>query len=166
MVRHCDPGKGCALLRWISEETLGLDDARMSVLCAAAGKIIHCARHQLRRTQQGAGDGNQREQPARPVDLCCGCQSRTLYYVSTAYAAGMRDGMCMETPITTDSFTNVYEEKKAQAEGVIGRYCETGGCLFPTAVSIVYGHSKTGIALKFNALYAPVKSLLCIRTSL
>jgi nucleoside-diphosphate-sugar epimerase len=76
----------------------------------------------------------------------------------------MREGMCMETPITTNSFTNVYEESKAQAEGVIGRYCENRGLpLSILRLSIVYGHSKTGIALKFNALYSPVKSLLCIR---
>jgi nucleoside-diphosphate-sugar epimerase len=58
----------------------------------------------------------------------------------------------------------VYEESKAQAEGIIGRYCENRGV--PLSIlrpSIVYGHSKTGIALKFNALYYPVKSILYIR---
>jgi len=70
----------------------------------------------------------------------------------------------METPISTDSFTNVYEESKAEAEGIIGRFCKNMGV--PLAImrpSIVYGHSKTGRALKFNALYYPVKSLSCIR---
>lgn len=66
------------------------------------------------------------------LELAADARSEHLYYVSTAYAAGMREGICMETTLTTDSFNNVY------------------------------GHSKTGTALNFKALYYPVKSLLYI----
>jgi hypothetical protein len=70
----------------------------------------------------------------------------------------------MEEPVTADRFYNVYEESKAQAEGIITHYCEKNNV--PLSIlrpSIVYGHSKTGEALKFNALYYMVKSLMTIR---
>jgi nucleoside-diphosphate-sugar epimerase len=161
-----DPGdRLCALEVDFSKKRLGLDDAAYGCLRAAASKIIHCASDTsfAERNRARVMETNVNSLPAL-LDLAADARAEHLYYVSTAYAAGMREGICMETPITTDNFTNVYEESKAQAEGVIGRYCENRGVpLSILRLSIVYGHSKTGIALKFNALYSPVKSLLCIR---
>jgi nucleoside-diphosphate-sugar epimerase len=98
------------------------------------------------------------------LQLASDARAEHLYYVSTAYASGMREGICMETPVTSTHFTNVYEESKAKAEGIIRGYCENNGV--PLSIlrpSIVCGHSKTGASLKFNALYFPVKSVLYIR---
>jgi nucleoside-diphosphate-sugar epimerase len=70
----------------------------------------------------------------------------------------------MEEPVTSGRFTNVYEESKAQAEKTIASRCEAEG--IPLTVlrpSIVCGHSITGKALKFNALYYAVRSLSYIR---
>jgi nucleoside-diphosphate-sugar epimerase len=155
----------CALEADFSKRHLGLDDAAYGRLCAATVKIIHCA------SDTGFAERNRARVMATNVnslpallDLAADARADHLYYVSTAYAAGMREGICMETPLTTDCFTNVYEESKAQAETIIGRYCENRG--MPLSIlrpSIVYGHSKMGIALKFNALYYPVKSILYIR---
>jgi nucleoside-diphosphate-sugar epimerase len=161
-----DPGKRlCALEADFSKKHLGLDDATYDHLCTAAGKIIHCASDtsftERNRTRVMATNVN--NLPAL-LDLAADAKTQHLYYVSTAYAAGMCEGICLETPICTDSFTNVYEESKAEAEDIIGRYCENAGV--PLSIlrpSIVYGDSKTGRALKFNALYSPVKSLSCVR---
>jgi nucleoside-diphosphate-sugar epimerase len=155
----------CAFEADFSKKHLGLDDAAYARLCAAAGKIIHCASDTsfAERNRARVMATNVNSLPAL-LDLAADAGTDHLYYVSTAYAAGMREGVCMETPPTTDSFTNVYEESKAQAEGIIARYCENRGV--PLSIlrpSIVYGHSKTGIALKFNALYYPVKSISYIR---
>jgi nucleoside-diphosphate-sugar epimerase len=161
-----DPGERlCALEADFSKTHLGLDDATYGRLCTAADKIIHCASDTsfAERNRARVMATNVNSLPAL-LDLAADARTKHLYYVSTAYAAGMREGICMETPISTDSFTNVYEESKAEAEGIIGRYCEnTGVPLSILRPSIVYGHSKTGRALKFNALYSPVKSLSCIR---
>ncbi len=148
-----------------SKNRLGLDATAYGRLCATACKIIHCV------SDTNFAERNRAQAMATNVnsllpllDLAADAKVVHLYYVSTAYAAGMHEGICMETPITTDRFTNVYEESKARAEGIITRYCENRGVPFSILrPSIVYGHSKTGSALKFKALYYPVKSILCIR---
>jgi nucleoside-diphosphate-sugar epimerase len=161
-----DPGKKLGALEAdFSKKRLGLDDAVYGRLCAAASKIIHCAsdtcfveRHRARVMATNVNN------LSALLGLAADARAEHLYYISTAYAAGKCEGLCMESPITTSCFTNVYEESKAQAEGIIGRFCENSGV--PLSIlrpSIVYGHSKTGNALKFNALYYPVKSLSCIR---
>jgi len=161
-----DPGERLSAFETdFSKKHLGLDDAAYARLCAAAGKIFHCASDTsfAERNRARVMATNVNSLPAL-LELAADARAEHLYYVSTAYAAGMREGICMETPLTTDSFNNVYEESKAQAEGIIGDYCENRGV--PLSIlrsSIVYGHSKTGTALKFNALYYPVKSLLYIR---
>ena len=161
-----DPGESLRALETdFSKKHLGLDDEAYSRLCAAAGKIIHCASDTnfLERNRARVMATNVKSLPAL-LGLAADARADHLYYVSTAYAAGKCEGICMETPIRTACFTNVYEESKAQAEGIIGRYCESRGV--PLSIlrpSIVYGHSQTGMSLKFNALYYPVKSLLYIR---
>lgn len=161
-----DPGERlCAFETDFSKKHLGLDDAAYARVCAAAGKVIHCASDIsfAERNKARVMATNVSSLPAL-LELAADARAEHLYYVSTAYAAGMREGICMETPLTTDSFNNVYEESKAQAERIIGDYCENRN--IPLSIlrpSIVYGHSKTGAALKFNALYYPVKSLMYIR---
>ena len=155
----------CSLEADFSKKHLGLDDVAYVRLCATAGKIIHCASDTsfVERNRARVMESNVNSLPAL-LGFAADTRAEHLYYVSTAYAAGMRDGICMETPIVNNCFNNVYEESKAQAEAIIQRYCENKGV--PLSIlrpSIVYGDSKTGISLKFNALYYPVKSLLYIR---
>jgi nucleoside-diphosphate-sugar epimerase len=155
----------CALEADFSKKHLGLDDPAYSSVCAAAEKIILCASDTsfVERNRARVMATNVNSLPAL-LDLAADARAEHVYYVSTAYAAGRREGRCMETPVNADCFNNVYEESKAQAEEIIGRFCENRG--LPLSIlrpSIVYGHSKTGMSLKFNALYYPVKSLLYIR---
>ena len=148
-----------------SKKHLGLDDKAYGRLCANAGKIIHCASDTsfAERNRERVMKANVDSLPSL-LDLVVDSRAEHLYYVSTAYVSGLCEGLCMETPITARSFTNVYEESKAQAEGIIRRSCEDKRV--PLSIlrpSIVYGHSKTGKSLKFNALYYAVKSVLLIR---
>ena len=148
-----------------SKKRLGLDDNTYSCLCAHAGKIIHCASDTSfsERNRTRVMETNVNNISAL-LELVADTGIEKLYYISSAYASGVHEGICMETPITSNNFTNVYEESKAKAENIIIRACENNGV--PLSIlrpSIVFGHSKTGISLKFNALYYAVKSLLIIR---
>ena len=149
----------------LSKKHMGLDDDMYSHLCVSACKIIHCA------SDTSFAERNRERVIATNINgltplLSFAADSKTeqFYYVSTAYACGIYEGLCIESPIRSDKFYNVYEESKAQAEGIILNFCELKG--IPLTIlrpSIVYGHSKSGMALKFNALYYAVKSLMAIR---
>ncbi len=161
-----DPGERLAAIEAdFSQKHLGLDDQTYGNLCANAGKIIHCASDTsfAERNRQQVMNTNVNSLPSL-LDLAVDSRAEHLYYISSAYACGQRAGICMETPINAPSFTNVYEESKARAEEIIRRSCADNNV--PLSIlrpSIVYGHSKTGEALKFNALYYAVRSLLFIR---
>lgn len=161
-----DPGgKLSAVEVDFSKEHLGLDDKVYGHLCAAAGKIIHCASDTsfAERNRNQVMNTNVHSLVSL-LDLVADSRAQHLYYVSTAYACGQCEGICMETPITAQSFNNVYEESKAQAEEIIRRSCEESRV--PLSIlrpSIVYGHSETVKSLKFNALYYCVKSMSFIR---
>jgi nucleoside-diphosphate-sugar epimerase len=82
------------------------------------------------------------------LDVAQKSKIKFFHYISTAYVNGV----------------NVYEESKLAAEQKIREYCFRFKIPFSLIrPSIVYGHSKTGRSLKFNALYFPVKSLYYIK---
>jgi nucleoside-diphosphate-sugar epimerase len=78
-----------------------------------------------------------------------------LYYMSTAYIAGKRQGTVKENEINVgQSFNNVYEETKCKAETVIGEW--TKETSIPTTIfrpSIVVGDSIRGRIVNFNGMY-------------
>jgi len=86
------------------------------------------------------------------------------HLVSTAYVAGNQTGACPEELASPSAFTNVYEETKCRAERLAWERCTNAGIrlsiLRPT---IVYGHSRTGRSLLFNALYYPVRTALFLK---
>lgn len=91
-----------------------------------------------------------------------GC--RFFHLVSTAYAAGRRSGSCPEDWVETGPFTNVYEETKARGEVLARDRCRAAGIrLNVIRPTIVYGDSRTGRTLRFNALYFPVKAAVFLR---
>ena len=149
----------------LAKRHLGLDDGEYARLCSQAGKIIHCASDTsfAERNRERVVETNINGM-SNLLDFAIDSEVAHLYYVSTAYACGLCEGMCMEAPISNDRFTNVYEESKAHAEGILRSRCHADGV--PYAIlrpSIVYGHAQTGSALKFNALYYAVKSLSFVR---
>ena len=161
-----DPGPRLSAIEVdFSKKHLGLDDEIYGDLCANAGKVIHCASDTsfAERNRKQVMLANVDSLPSL-LDLAVDSRAEHLYYVSSAYACGQCTGLCMETPIKNQRFTNVYEESKAQAEEIIRRSCQDNDV--PLSIlrpSIVYGHSETGRSLKFNALYYAVRSMLLIR---
>jgi nucleoside-diphosphate-sugar epimerase len=86
------------------------------------------------------------------------------HHVSTAYVAGKRSGPCAEEWVEAGPFTNVYEETKARGEVLARDVCRAGGIrLNVYRPTIVYGDSRTGRTLRFNALYYPVKAAVYLR---
>jgi nucleoside-diphosphate-sugar epimerase len=149
----------------LSKSRLGLNDGEYGHLCARAGKIVHCASDTsfAERNRERVVETNVNGLSTL-IDFAIDSEAEHMYYVSTAYACGLCEGACMEAPIAGEHFTNVYEETKALAEEILARRCDAAG--MPYSIlrpSIVYGHSKTGSALKFNALYYAVKSLSFVR---
>ncbi|HEX2945256.1 MAG TPA: SDR family oxidoreductase [Clostridia bacterium] len=161
---HADNRLSCVEADF-SKKHLGLDDHIYGSLCAHTGKLIHCASDTsfLERNRARVMEMNVKSISAL-LEFAEDAAVEKFYYISSAYASGIRDGICLESPVTGGSFTNVYEESKAMAENSVISACErTGIPLCILRPSIVFGHSGTGMALKFNALYYAVKSLLVIR---
>ncbi len=86
------------------------------------------------------------------------------HLVSTAFVAGVAQGRCAEEPAEPAAFFNVYEETKCLGERMAMAACrEAGMRLAIYRPSIVYGDSRTGRSLLFNALYSPVRAVLFLR---
>lgn len=86
------------------------------------------------------------------------------HHVSTAYVAGNRTGLCPEDWVEPGAAANVYEETKARGEAMAREVCGGEGIrLNVFRPSIVYGDSRTGRSLRFNAVYFPVKAAVYLR---
>jgi len=148
-----------------SKPQMGIPEAKYNELSTRTEQIIHCA-----------SDTNFSERKrdlvfAANVDSLSGIlefaahsQVRAFHYISTAYVAGIHHAVCRETLPEASAFVNVYEESKARAEAIIASFCEKKFIsLTIIRPSIVFGDSRTGRALKFNALYFPIKTVQYIR---
>jgi nucleoside-diphosphate-sugar epimerase len=90
--------------------------------------------------------------------------ARFFHHVSTAFVAGCTSGWCAEEPGTPRRFHNPYEETKCRGEQMVIAACRE--MHLPLSIyrpSIVYGDSRTGRSLLFNALYHPVRTALFIK---
>lgn len=139
----------------------GLPPAEFAQLAARAGDIIHCASDtsftENRRTQVFAAnvDGLR-----GLLELAAARPSGWFHLVSTAYAVGVRDGLIPEALLADGTFVNSYEASKAAAERLAAEHCRVHGIPFTVLrPAIVYGDSRTGRSLKFNALYKLVQAL-------
>jgi nucleoside-diphosphate-sugar epimerase len=145
--------------------SLGLQESEYRELCAKTKQIIHCAsdtsfserkRENVLISNVGSLKGI--------LDLAIDSKTDFFHYISTAYVAGKSVTVCKEYLSSSNDFVNVYEESKAQAENIIAQFCEKNSIPFTIIrPSIVYGDSRTGRSLKFNALYFPIQSVKYIR---
>lgn len=98
------------------------------------------------------------------LDFTAGSACAAFHHISTAYVAGRRSGLCLETLVEGATFNNPYEESKCRAEWLVSQRCAAMG--IPLTIyrpSIVYGHSQTGRTLQFSALYYPVRTALFMK---
>jgi nucleoside-diphosphate-sugar epimerase len=144
----------------LDHSLLGLDTKCARFLFNRVNETIHCAsdtsfsalkRKKVERTNVGG------LQNLLNViqESCC----RKLHLISTAYAAGKVSGLCREDFGHTETFHNVYEETKFQAEHIAAHRCAQNGItLYVHRPSIVYGDSKSGKTSLFKALYYPIRT--------
>jgi nucleoside-diphosphate-sugar epimerase len=132
---------------------------------AGIDEIVHCASSTLfaerKRAEVEAANVDGLE---NVLDYAARAGCVFFHHVSTAYVAGRRTGPCPEDWVESGPFTNVYEETKARGEILARDVCRAGGIrLNVYRPTIVYGDSRTGRTLRFNALYFPVKAAVYLR---
>jgi nucleoside-diphosphate-sugar epimerase len=149
----------------LSRKNLGIGDELYSGLCKTVDSVIHCA------SDTSFSETKREKVMAANIDNLEGilefsknAHVNFFHYISTAYVAGTGETYCREILPSAVRFTNVYEESKALAEKIISQYCEKNSIkLSIIRPSIVYGDSRNGHSLKFNALYFPIRSAQSIR---
>lgn len=80
-------------------------------------------------------------------------------HVSTAYVAGMREGVVLEDELVDAGFNSLYEQSKFGAEQLV----RDAGSRIPASIvrpAQIVGDSKTGFVATFNTLYYPLKLYL------
>lgn len=143
----------------ITTPGLGIESERRRALRGRIDQIVHCAsdtsfveRHREQVTATNV-DGLR-----HLLDLAAETRPKALHHLSTAYVAGRRSGLCREELVRDGTFHNVYEETKCTGEWLAWERCRAEGIrLTIYRPSIVYGHSRTGKTLRFNALYYPAR---------
>jgi nucleoside-diphosphate-sugar epimerase len=144
---------------------MGIPEANYWKLCAITEKIIHCA-------SDTSFSEHQRDKIFRSnvnslsgiLEFAVNSNLPFFHYLSTAYVAGENVTLCKESISLTTGFLNAYEESKAKAELTVVDFCKKNSIPFTIIrPSIVYGDSRTGRSLRFNALYVPLQALQHIK---
>ena len=143
----------------------GLSSTDYHKLASRVDEIIHCASDtSFSERKRAQIEKANVENLHHLLDFAAKSRCCFFHFISTAYAAGKRRGICPEALVDTRSFFNVYEETKHRAEMTAAKRCGREGIrLNIYRPSIVYGNSRTGKTLRFNAMYYPVKILVFLK---
>jgi nucleoside-diphosphate-sugar epimerase len=149
----------------VTQYRLGLDPDAYRSAGELAEEVVHCASEtsfSLRRraeVERVNGEGLR-----RVLQFARESRALAFHHVSTAFVAGRTTGPCPEELVTETQFHNPYEETKCRGEHEVLVACAEAG-IRPSIYrpSIVYGDSRTGRSLLFNAVYYPVRTALMIR---
>ena len=125
------------------------------------GTLVHCA------ADTSFAESRRAQVLSANIDGLCNLlelaearATSVFHHVSTAYAVGGRHELVPELPVEAAGFANAYEESKARAELLVAERCGRSGMAHTILrPAIVYGDSRTGRALGFNALYKIVHAL-------
>lgn len=144
---------------------LGLNDTHYRNLCKKSDQIIHCASDtSFSERKRPAVIKSNVESLDAILKFASDSEAEFFHYISTAYVAGMDVKYCKESLPETKGFLNVYEESKAMAENKISSFCSSASIPFTIIrPSVVYGDSRTGRSLRFNALYFPIQSVTYLK---
>jgi nucleoside-diphosphate-sugar epimerase len=149
----------------ITRPGLGMDPDAFRESLRETAEVVHCA---------SETSFSERKRPeveainagglARVLEFALAGKARFFHYLSTAFVAGKTSGRCPEEPAAPREFFNVYEETKCGGEAMAAAACRKAGLgLAIYRPSIVYGDSRTGRSLLFNAVYYPVRTALFIK---
>jgi thioester reductase-like protein len=141
---------------------LGLDEAGLQRIITTTDEIWHCAaslsfldedRDQIFRMNVG---GTQ-----HILEFVQRTRTKRLQHVSTAYVAGNRSDLALESEIDVGQrFKNPYEESKCQAELMIAAAHRQGTISASVyRPSVVIGDSRTGRVTHFHGVYAFIRGL-------
>ena len=142
----------------VGEPNCGLDTAAWERLGDETTRVIHSAAtvrfdHSLEEARRINVEGTR-----RVLDFAAGArQLRSLAYVGTAYVAGERSDLILESELAVgQSYRNTYEQTKAEAEALVRSRLKSmpGVILRP---SIIVGDSQTGATTSFKMMYWPLK---------
>ncbi len=149
----------------ILKPMLGMQSPVLGDALNTTDEIIHCASN----TSFSARKRPQVESVnigglSRVLEFAAASRAYSFHHVSTAYVAGKVSGLCSEEPVAGHEFHNVYEETKNKGEFMVTSACREAGIrLTIYRPTIVYGDSRTGRSLRFNAVYHPIRMALFIK---
>jgi len=142
----------------VSQPNCGLDPEALARLSAETTRVIHSAAtvrfdHSLDEARQTNVEGTR-----RLLDFAASARNlRSFTYVGTAYVAGERSDLVLESELAVgQAYRNTYEQSKAEAEALVRSRLATlpGVILRP---SIIVGDSRTGVTSSFKMMYWPLK---------
>ena len=100
------------------------------------------------------------------LDFCQQAGIRNFSHVSTAYVAGMRTGVCLESELDVgQSFANPYEESKVEAEKLV-RSAKFIDSLTVFRPAIIIGDSQSGLTFTYHNFYVMVQLAWTISRSM
>jgi len=146
----------------ISLPDVGLNECARKQIVSATDEVWHCAASLSFQEQDREEIYRMNVDGTRHViDLVKQMRSRRIQHVSTAYIAGDRQDVALETEINVGQrFKNAYEESKCQAELLIADEQSKGAIVASVyRPSIVIGDSKSGRATHFHGVYAFIRAL-------
>ena len=145
---------------------LGIPEDEYKNLCEITEQFIHCASDtSFAERKRDAVFKSNVSSLEGILEFASDAKVNFFHYISTSYVSGTNGtNICKECLSSATEFLNVYEESKARAESIISAFCEKNEISYTIIrPSIVYGDSRTGRSLRFNALYFPLQSLKYIR---
>ncbi|MBN2467936.1 MAG: SDR family oxidoreductase [Deltaproteobacteria bacterium] len=151
----------------LDKPRLGLNDAIYDTILRNVDEIVHCSANTSFSERKRREIENANITGLKNI-IEIGVKSNCYYfhYLSTAYAAGKRSGVCEEKLIETRNFTNVYEETKNRGEHYVAQRCgEEGIQANIYRPSIIYGNAATGKTIRFNGLYYPLRIVYFLKTT-
>lgn len=145
----------------ISLADLGLNESALKQI-VSTDEVWHCAaslsflpedRDEIFRMNVGG--------TRHVLDLVGRTRGRRLQHVSTAYIAGKRSDLALETEINVgQAFRNPYEESKCEAETLVADAHRRGAVSASVyRPSIVIGDSRSGRTTHFHGVYAFIRGL-------
>lgn len=146
----------------ISLPDVGLNECARKQIVSATDEVWHCAASLSFQEQDREEIYRMNVDGTRHViDLVKQMPSRRIQHVSTAYIAGDRQDVALETEINVGQrFKNAYEESKCRAELLIADEQSKGAIVASVyRPSIVIGDSKSGRATHFHGVYAFIRAL-------
>jgi nucleoside-diphosphate-sugar epimerase len=149
----------------IAAPELHLNESDKQKILAKADEVWHCAASLS--FQQEDRDEIFRmnvDGTLHLLDLIRQTRTRRLHHVSTAYIAGNRADIALESEINVgQTFKNAYEESKCRAESIIADEQQQGRIVATVyRPSIVIGDSRSGRVTHFHGVYAFIRGLWAV----